>query len=176
MLRIITLKINNVLLAIAGAAMVGMVMLIFGDVFLRYTINSPIPGAYEVTEYLMGILVPFAICRCAQDKGHVAVDFVYERLGRRAQYVLDVITTLVSIVLTILLAWQGYIYIVETYRSKLTSAVLKLPEFYFVIPTAVGMTVFAMILTYQLFELSADTKKVEEGELSEVKKSEVIQG
>ena len=39
----------------------GMVILTFLDVFLRYFFNSPLPGIYEVTEMLMPLVVFSAI-------------------------------------------------------------------------------------------------------------------
>jgi hypothetical protein len=56
-----------------------------------------------------------------------------------------------SIVFVGLISWQNFLYIGEMYRSHLTSAVLKIPTYPFVAATAVGMTVFAVVMFVQLF-------------------------
>lgn len=176
MLKRITSGLNQILLHISMIILTLMMLLIATDVIMRYIFNAPIQGSFELTEYLMAILVPFSIAYCAEQKAHVAVDLVYERLKKTHQAALDIFTALFSIALTGVIVWQSYRYIFEIKSSGLTSSVLLIPSYPFVAPTCLGMAVFALVLIVQLAELSKRAKKIEVGELIEIKKSEVNEG
>ncbi len=176
MLNRITKGLNRILLTISMIILALMMMLISVDVIMRYIFNAPVQGSFELTEYLMAILIPFSIAYCAEQKAHVAVDLVYERLRRPLQSFLDILTALLSIVLIMFIVWQSFRYIFEIKASGLTSSVLLIPSYPFVAPTCLGMAVFVLVLIVQLSELSKRTKKVDVGELVEIKRSEVNKG
>ena len=69
-----------------------MVLTTVVDVFLRYLFNSPILGSYELTEFMMAILVFGSVAYTMVVKGHVTVDLVITRLPARAQAILECIT------------------------------------------------------------------------------------
>ncbi len=176
MLKRITQGLNRILLAISMTMLILMMLLISIDVIMRYIFNAPVQGSFELTEYLMAVLIPFSIAYCAEQKSHVAVDLVYERLKKPLQNALDIFTAVLSIALTTLLVWQSYRYIFEVKASGLTSSVLLIPSYPFVAPTCIGMAVFALVLIVQLSEISKTTRKVDIGELVEFKKSEENKG
>ena len=67
----------NVLLAYAGSyVLFGMMLLTIFDVIGRYVFNSPITGAFEITEAMMVTMVFFFIGYAQAKKSHVAVDLV----------------------------------------------------------------------------------------------------
>jgi TRAP-type transport system small permease protein len=176
MLTRITQTANRVLLSISTTVLALMMVLISVDVIMRYLFNAPLPGAFEVTEYLMAILIPFSIAYCGEKKGHVAVDLVYEHLPKPFRAALDIFTTFFSIVLTVFIMWQSVRYVSEVKASGLTSSVLLIPAYPFIVPTSIGMAVFVLVLLVQLFEFSKDTKKVEVSELTEIKRNGVEKG
>jgi TRAP-type C4-dicarboxylate transport system permease small subunit len=127
-----------------------MMFLMAVDVGGRYVFNSPIPGALELSEYMMAVIVPFSIAYCAYHRAHVAVDLIAQKLPKKVQGILDVVMTGITTVLAILICWQNFLYIGEMYLSEMTSPVLKIPAYPFIIPLTVGMGVFALILVANL--------------------------
>ena len=56
--------------SIAMGILAAMMFLTATDVILRYIFNRPISGAYELIEYMMAILIPFALAYCALQGSH----------------------------------------------------------------------------------------------------------
>ena len=115
------------------AVLAGMMFLTAADVGLRYVFNSPIPGAYEIIAFMMGIVIPFALVYTASKNAHIGVDLIIEHLPEKIQKILAIITTFFTFILFILITWQGYYYIFEEFEAKLTSAVLLIPTWPFIL-------------------------------------------
>lgn len=141
----------QLMVAAAATALAAMMFLMAADVVGRYFFNSPIPGGLEMVEYFMAIIVPLAIAYCAIERSHVTVDLVTDKLPPALRTILRFIITLLSICFIGLISWQNFAYILETYQSNLTSAVLEIPAFPFVAATAIGMAVYALVMASRLF-------------------------
>jgi len=137
---------SNLLLIIATCTLLAMMFLTATDVALRYIFNSPIPGALEIVEYMMGILIPFALVYTARQRAHIGVDLIIEHLSERVRKKISAVTVFMTFVLFVLITWQGYYYIIEHYDSKLTSAVLYIPVWPFIILFTIGMAALTLIL------------------------------
>jgi TRAP-type C4-dicarboxylate transport system permease small subunit len=148
----VTRFVTGILTVIATTALTCMMFLTAADVAGRYFFNRPISGSMELVEFLMSIIVPFSIAYCAIQKSHVAVELIVDHFPERVRKVLHFFITVPSIGFILLICWQNYLYIFETYDSKLTSAVLQIPAYPFVAPLAIGTAVFAVIMLLQLFE------------------------
>ncbi len=156
MLAIIAKKLTQFLIAF-GASMLALMMLLTAlDVGLRYIFNRPLSGAFELVEYMMAILVPFSIAYCAQQKEHVGVDLIIERFSRKIRTVFDIITTFITLIFVIVIAWQNVLYFFEVKGSGLTSSVLLIPAYPFIAPTAIAFATFALILVVHLIELFSE--------------------
>lgn len=139
------------MVCLATATLAAMMFLMAADVICRYFFNAPISGGLELIEYMMAIIVPLSVAYCALQNAHVSVELLVEKLPSKIQKLLKFITSGLGIIFVALISWQNFIYIGEIYRSNMTSAVLKIPAFPFVAATAVGMSVFAIVLFTQLF-------------------------
>lgn len=148
--------INKILLAVASTALAVMMFLMAADVAGRYIFNRPISGALEVIEYLMAVLVSFAIAYCAYQKAHVSVDLVMERFSRRVQRVMEILMALPAIFFLGLMSWQSVLYMVEKYESGMTSSVLLIPVWPFLIPLSIGTAVFVLNLIARIFRIETE--------------------
>jgi TRAP-type C4-dicarboxylate transport system permease small subunit len=146
----------KVMVCLATASLAAMMFLMAADVVGRYFFNSPISGGLELVEYLMAVIVPLSIAYCALQGAHVSVELLVDRLHPAVRQVIKIFTSTLSIVFVGLISWQNFLYIGEMYRSHLTSAVLKIPTYPFVAATAVGMTVFAVVMFVQLFPTKSE--------------------
>src|SRR5512147_2979168 len=66
---------------VAAALVVFMMGLTTVDVVMRYVFNSPIPDVYNLCEMLIVGIVYLAIAYVQQQKSHVRVDVIIDRLG-----------------------------------------------------------------------------------------------
>jgi TRAP-type C4-dicarboxylate transport system permease small subunit len=159
MLAVAAKYISRILIAIGATILALMMFLTALDVGLRYVFNRPLPGAFELVEYMMAIIIPFSIAYCAEQRGHVAVELILARFPKPVQVVVEALVTFVGIVFAIIIAWQNFVYIGEVYDSHLTSAVLLIPAYPFVIPVALGIGAFALMLLVHLIDIISKVKK-----------------
>ena len=159
MLTNIAKNVTQIMTAVGAAVLAMMMFLTALDVGLRYVLNRPLAGAFEMVEYMMAILIPFSIVYCAYNKGHVAVELILGKLPKKVQIYFDVATTFLSLLFVITMTWQNFLYIQETYASGLTSAVLLIPTYPFMVPVAIGLLAFAINLMVHLFDHILEAKK-----------------
>lgn len=123
-----------------------MMFLIAADVLLRYCLNRPILGSFDISEYMMGVIVSFGLAYCAFMKGHVSIDLLVSRLGQRRRAVTDAINSFLGFGILALMAWQCFRNIKILLASNIVSSVLHIPAFPFAAIVAIGITLFALVL------------------------------
>jgi TRAP-type transport system small permease protein len=139
-----------------GACCVGMFMAIplmfltVGDVIGRAVFNRPIPGAFELSEYMLSVLVLLGAAYTQQVKGHVGVDFLTIRFSPRTQALLQAVTTIASLCVIAIMVWQGYL---EGIHEKAVSDQLRVPQWPFKLLVAVGGLLLWLELLLDLFEV-----------------------
>jgi len=144
-----------------GISVLGLMMLLTAaDVTLRYVFDRPIIGSFDVSEYMMAVLVAFGLAYCAVMKGHVRVELVVSRLPQRTQAILDSITGFVGFVLFFVITWQCFAYVKILYDSKVTSSVLHIPPYPFAALVGLGSAWLTLVLLADFFDfLSKAVKK-----------------
>ncbi len=148
----ITNPLVNILLTIGASVLALMMFLTVVDVVGRYAFNKPIAGAFELVEFMMATFVPFAFVYCQKEKSHISVDLVVDRLPKGFQGFLDIVMTLLTIGFYGLIAWQSFYNITEEFESKMTSAVLLIPTYPFVIPASIAFVVLTLLLLLHFFQ------------------------
>ena len=117
----------------AGAAVLaGMMLLTAADVSLRYLLNRPVMGAFEITEYLMVLTIASGFAYVAIKKGHISVDLLISIIKKRTQTVVGFIVTLLAFGLCGLMTWQVALRAVEMRVEGTASEVLRIPAYPFV--------------------------------------------
>jgi TRAP-type transport system small permease protein len=143
---------NSLFAAIAATVLVSMMFLTALDVGLRYLLNSPLPGAIELVEYMMALMVPFAVVVAAYNKAHIGVELLLERFSKRVQNIVGCMTCSMEAVLYALITWQSFLNIIEQFHSGMTSAVLLIPHYPFVISLAAAFALLTLITLLHLFK------------------------
>lgn len=138
--------INNVGI---GLVMVMMLLTVM-DVSLRYLFNRPIPGAFELTGFMMAILVFFALAYTAIQRGHITIDLVVSRLPQRIQAVIYSITYFLSLGLFSLVTWRNVLQAKTTWLRSDVSADLLIPIAPFAFLVALGLAVLSLVLLVNL--------------------------
>ena len=130
-----------------------MMFLTFADVLRRYIFNSPVPGAQELIEFMMGIVVTFSVAYTAHKRAHIGVDLLIERFPRKARRLIGCITSFLTLILFVLICWQTFLLIIEDYHSNLESAVLYIPVYPFIATVAVGFVILCLVLLAEFLGL-----------------------
>ena len=83
-------RLESVCISLAGLSAFLMMCLTSGDALGRYVFNSPIAGAYEMTEsYLMMISCFFGACYAYREGMYVRITFFIDRMPRRVKIVFN---------------------------------------------------------------------------------------
>ncbi len=147
---------------IGNIALAAMMLLTTADVIGRYFFNAPVLGAYEVTEYLMLIMV-FSFLALAQSaKVHINVDIVFNRLPAGLRIILERLNHLVCLLMMILVSWMGFQRVWELKKTGEASVLLKIPDYPFAIFLVIACLVFCIEFFNDVFR-STHTDAEREG-------------
>ncbi len=138
--------VSRILHATGQGVTIIMVLLTVTDVFLRYVFNKPIVGSYELTEFMMVILVFASLGYTLTMKGHVNVDLVISRLPERVQAIIESITSLLALGLFSLATWRNVLHTATTWRRHDVSHELFIPISPFVLFVAFGVAILSLVL------------------------------
>ncbi len=96
------------LLLMGAVGMMGSMFLGTADVVGTQFLGTPVPGALEVTESTMVLIVFGALAYAQTRRAHIRVDLLYDFMGPRVEAFMDAVTHATALVFFALLAWQGY--------------------------------------------------------------------
>ena len=128
-------RVNFIVCAIGMAMVIPLMLLTFADVMLRGFFNKPIPGTFELSQYILAIFILLGAAYTQQVKGHVGVDFVTSRLSPRLRVCCEILTTLLSLFII----------------AIVVSDQLRIPQYPFRVLVAVGGFLLWLELLIDLF-------------------------
>jgi len=82
-------------------------LLVLYEVFCRYFINAATSWTAEVESYLQIALVMLGGAYVLHKEGHVRVDVIYRRFGRRQREWVEILTALTVLLATVPMIWFG---------------------------------------------------------------------
>ena len=151
--------VSRFLLYIGQFTLILMVMLTVADVFLRYVLNRPILGSYELTEFMMAVLVFSTIGYTMVVKGHVVVDLVFTKLPQRSKDILECITSFIAFILFAVVAWRNAVQASTAWGRNDVTAELFIPISPFILFVAIGIAVLSLVLFTQFIQSLAKAIK-----------------
>jgi TRAP-type C4-dicarboxylate transport system permease small subunit len=129
---------------IAAAFLVGMMILTGVDVCLRYIFNRPIAGSFEMTEFILPIVIAFQ------------VELVISKLPRRSQAWMNCIACIVFLGLFVLITWQSWVRAKGMMETGQRSITLGVPLSPFVLALAVGSAALCLVVLRDFFSYLSD--------------------
>lgn len=109
---------------IAVAALVILMLLVCTNVVMRYIVNNPIPGTYELTQALMICLTP-CIAVTIISKQCVWVDVFTSKFNRIGQLIVDLIAIPTSVAILGVMAWQGFNMVLTSMEKGTYSPIMS---------------------------------------------------
>ena len=91
------------------------------DVFMRYFFNMPTTWAFEISTYMMVLVVFLSAPWTLPAGGHVNVDIVIRNLSAKKRAVVDIFTSLMAIFYLSLFTWQALRYTYEAWSEGIRS-------------------------------------------------------
>jgi TRAP-type C4-dicarboxylate transport system permease small subunit len=105
-----------------------MLLTVFDVVGRRF--GMPVRGAYDLVRVCGAIAIGCALPLTKAVKGHIAIEFFFQRLGRRSRAVCDTLMRLLVLGLCGLLAHQFLLYGMQFRARGETTPTLHMPVFW----------------------------------------------
>lgn len=140
---------------VGAAALFFMMILTTLDVAGRYLFNSPILGVFEMTEFLVLILIFSFLAYAQSNKAHVAVELLVAQFSDKLQVWIDLFNHTVCLLLMVLITWMGVRRALELMAVGGASPNLKVPAYPFVFFLAFGCAVMCIQYLADLVRLVA---------------------
>ena len=151
--------VSNVANSVGMVLIAAIMFLTALDVILRKTLNTPIMGAYEMTQFMMAAALGLSMAHCGLEKGHVTVDVLIALFSRRVQGMIGCLTGLMGVVMAVIMTWQMVVYIQMVQESNKLSAVLLIPVYPFVTVVTIGIALYTVILFLHFCEFLLEALK-----------------
>ncbi|MBV8510915.1 MAG: TRAP transporter small permease subunit [Xanthobacteraceae bacterium] len=148
-------RLLDLMLAVACALLLGMTLLIGGDVLLRNVGAGGIPPSNELSEYglyLSTILAAPGLLRRGQ---HIRVDIVLQAMPPRLAWYFEWIGDIVGILCCVLFVWYGVRVTLASYTAGAVSIkTLVLPEWWIMAPMPVCFLMLAIEFIFRMRSLA----------------------
>ncbi len=145
-------KISQHLDYLAGLCVVAVMVLVVSNVLLRALFNRPILGTYEYVTMLTAAGIGLALAHCASQNGHIAVDFIIERLSQKLQAAADVLTNIIALSFWGMSAWYVAKYAGTMLESNTVSPTTQIPLYPVVYLISFGLLALSLVLSVGLSE------------------------
>lgn len=103
-------RIISAAIVLAGVLLVFVMLSVNAEVVMRYFMRTPLVWVVEVSETLLLFITFLGAAWVLKNEGHVKMDIVLNRLKPRAQVVVNVTTSILSIIAVLLFVWYVFIY------------------------------------------------------------------
>lgn len=140
----------HALVVVAALGLVVMMTLTCVEVVLR-VFRVSLTGVYDVVCIAGAITMAAALPYTTACKGHVAIEFFFQRLPRRARIVVDAASRLVVIPLFGFLAVESVSYGMKLRSVGQVTSTLQIPEFWVPYVLAVSCAIVCLVKVYHLF-------------------------
>ncbi|PPE68113.1 TRAP transporter small permease subunit [Caldimonas caldifontis] len=100
---------------IARACVLVLVLLVACNVLLRYVFSWSPVGLQELEWHLISPIALLGMAYAVHHRADVRVDFLHERMSRRAQALVDLLGAMLTLGVGALIAWLSWPYVMQSY-------------------------------------------------------------
>lgn len=114
------------------------------DVISRYIFNSPITGVFEITEFMVLIIIFSFLAPTQANKNHVSVDLLVARLPKKLRFAIELINHVICLILMALITYMAFERALELMEDGEASPNLGVPEYPFVLFLVLGTSIMCI--------------------------------
>ena len=145
-------KTAKILGEVAGWLLFACMVIVTLNVILRKIFNSPLLGTYEWVGILTAVMISLGLAYCATVGGHIAIDFIVNKMKPGLQRLIAMICGGISCVVMGGVTVSLFQYAGKLARSGEVSPTTKIPFYIFVYIAGVGFVVFLAVLLLDLYK------------------------
>lgn len=157
---------------ISGFLILASSLIIIYQVLIRYFIGASTIWQTELSIYLLIFATFVGAAYGLKHDSHVGIDIVSEMLSPKLRAILKIITSFASMILTIILAWKGWVMWHEAWTNGWHSSTVWGPPLsypYFILP--LGMSLVTLQFLVIIYE---EINKLRTGRINEDEKKDEI--
>jgi TRAP-type C4-dicarboxylate transport system permease small subunit len=126
--------------------------LTFLDVLLRYTLNRPIWGVYDITRVMLIATVVCSFGYTQMIRGNMAIDLLLLKLGKRARAIADSIHDAISLAFFLVVTYESLRHAGRLMATGDATETVLIPFYPFVYLIAFNMALVSLIILLQFIK------------------------
>jgi TRAP-type C4-dicarboxylate transport system permease small subunit len=140
----------EILTVISGLALILIVVVMCYDVLVDKIANKPIAGLNDIIKILGCISMGFALPYVTACKGHIAIEYFFQKLWHTGRFVVDTIVRSATIIFFIIIAYWSFIKGTKIYSthecfSTLFSGNIPIFWLYYIIGISTAITALTIL-------------------------------
>lgn len=147
-LRTLAKHIVNIDIYIACICLALLIFVVFSNVVLRYLFNAPYQWGEEVEMMLIVWLIWYGGSCAFRMGSQICVDMVLSLLPQKVQKVINVLIYVLSLVILLFLAKQGFAYVVQLAQTNRVTESLHISRAVIYSCMPIGCVLMALNMTY----------------------------
>lgn len=120
-------RFTNIALSIGMGWVMVMMLITTFDVAGRYFLSKPIPGAIEMSKFMLAIFGILGMAYTHRSGANVKVTMLTNALPPKLARFIETITSLLSLQIVVMLAWYGIVSGIEEFHLGTTTDTLGIP-------------------------------------------------
>ncbi len=150
-------KLSREMDRLAGICVVGMMLLVVGNIILRGVFTRPLSGTYEIVGYLAALAIGLALAFCGLQGGHISADILLKKAPPMVRRITGIVTNLAFAVFWGLIAWQVWLYAASLRQTGVVSSTARIPVYPVVFLIGAGVLALGLVSVVKLMDLLAQT-------------------
>lgn len=148
----------SALAVVAGIAIAAMIVVTCIDVVGR-RFGHPLKGTYDIVEILGAVIIAGGLPYTTGCKGHVAIEFFFQRLSRLGRIIVDTFVRMITIPMFSFLTWRFIHYGLEIKASGQGTSTMGWPIFWLPWWLALCCGVMVLVILYHLMHPGKELMK-----------------
>lgn len=143
------IALGRAMTVVSCSCLAAMVVVVCGDVILRLA-GYPVKGAYDIVRVAGALTIACSLPLTTAMKGHVAIEYFFQKLNRTGRIVVDSLMRLLAIAAFTLAAYECVGYGLRFLRNGEVTGTIELPIFWVPWVMALAFGVTALVVVFHL--------------------------
>jgi TRAP-type C4-dicarboxylate transport system permease small subunit len=152
-------KVSLITDRLAGVCFFSVMVLILANIIMRNVFKRPILGTVEIVGLLIATGLGLALANCEMLDFNIGMDVVTEKLSRRIQKIIQIVTYSISLIFWAVVVWRVFIFAITTYINGRVTATASIPLYPFIFILGFNLSLLCVVLAYKLILAFKDASR-----------------
>lgn len=166
-IEVLFVKLARFMNFIAALGLFTIMAVVVLNILTRILFNRPFMGTYEIVQYGLLLAVSLALADNELADGNVMVSFFLEKMKPKTANIFNIATVGIGILIMGFVTWNQWRMILQKFRNKAVSSILKIPHWIIVLVLTLGFFTLFIALVVKLMRLIARHSALPDARLTE---------